>query len=115
MRRFLSISLASMLILATASPSAARTATIQTTAPLRDHEEQSVKGAIQEAVHSAVTGALAMGLRWVQVRRAIVLEDAVAVQILATDTEPKAGTGDEAPAPDGEQAPGVDDSSQTEF
>lgn len=115
MRRFISLSLLSMLIIATASPSEAKMATIQTTAPLRDHGEQAVKSAVQEALKSAVIGAVAMGFPWVQFSRATVLEDAVAVQILATDTDPEAGTGEEAPGPDNESADGIDDSPQTEF
>ncbi len=122
MHRLISLSLASFLIIATATPSAARMASIQTTAPLRDHEEQSVKSAVKEAVKSALTGAMAMGLPWVQIRRAVVLEDAVAVQILATDTDPEAATEQQAPepdkgSPDGSDASGdnTDQSPQAEF
>ena len=115
MRWLISLSLASMLMIAIASPSAAKMASIQTTAPLRDHEEQSVKSAVREAVRSALEGAIAMGLPWVRLSRAIVLEDAVAVQILATDTDPEAGTTEGVPEPDTESAPGDTDSFQTEF
>jgi hypothetical protein len=115
MLRFISRSLLSMLIITAASPSEAKMATIQTSAPLQDHGEQAVKRAIQEAVKSAVMGAVAMGLPWVRVSRAVVLEDAVAVQIMATDTDPESGTGEEAPGPDNGSADGVDDSPQTEF
>jgi hypothetical protein len=107
--------LACVLMITTAAPSAAKMATIQTTAPLRDHGEQTVKRAIQDAVESAVTGAIAMGLPWVQLGRAIVLEDAVAVQILATDTNPDARTGEEAPGSDSESAPSAEDPPETEF
>jgi hypothetical protein len=115
MRRLISLCLASVLVIATALPVAAKMATIQTIAPLRDHEEQSVKNALREAVRSAVTSALAMGLPWVRLRRAVVLQDAVAVQVLATDTDPKGETGGEVPTPDDKLLPGVDDSSRTEF
>ena len=49
---------------------------------------------------AAVVGARAMGLAWIQISRAFVLDDAVAVQILATDEDPGPNTEDEAPAPD---------------
>jgi hypothetical protein len=115
MRRLTSLCLASALVIAVALPVAAKMAAIETTAPLRDHEEQSVKTALREAVRSAVTGALAMGLPWVQLRRVVVLDNAVTVQVLATDTDPKGETGDEVPAPDGEVPPGVDEPARTEF
>jgi hypothetical protein len=119
MHRLISLSLASLLVIATATPSAARMASIQTTAPLQDHEEQSVKSAVKEAVKSAVTGAMAMGLPWVQIRRAVVLEDAVAVQILATDTDPEAATEQQAPDLDKESPDGpgsnIDQSPQADF
>jgi len=44
-----------------------------------------------------------MGLPWVQIRHAVVLEDAVAVQVLATDQKPNG----EAPEPDPGGAPGT--------
>jgi hypothetical protein len=88
-----------LLVLWVASPGSARVATIQTTAPLQDHAELSVKTALKEAVDAAVKGAVAMGLQWVQISRALVFEDAVAVQILATDT---------APEPDMEESPNPD-------
>jgi hypothetical protein len=39
---------------------------------------------------------------------ALVLENAVVVQILATDTDPEAGTGDDAWKPDTDPAPRAD-------
>jgi hypothetical protein len=41
-----------------------------------------------------------MGLPWVRISQALVLEDSVAVQIFATDGNPGPNTEDEAPAPD---------------
>ena len=49
---------------------------------------------------AAVAGATAMGLPWVRISQALVLEDSVAVQIFATDGNPGPNTEDEAPAPD---------------
>jgi hypothetical protein len=82
----------SLVVLLTVSPVWARVATIETTAPLRDHAEQSVNAAFQDAVQTAMRGAIAMGLSWVKINRAIVLENMVTVQLLATDTDP---TGEE--------------------
>ena len=97
--RWLILSL--LLIVVPVSPSAATVAAIATTVPLQDHEEQTINAALQAAVKAAVAGATAMGLAWVRISRALVLEDAVAVQIFATDTAPEPGTGEEAPDPDG--------------
>ncbi len=100
MRRFSWLGLAALLIVAPASPSAATVAAIATTAPLEDHQDQSVNAAFRAALKAAVVGATAMGLPWVRISRAIVLDDAVAVQILATDENLEPGTGEEAPDPD---------------
>jgi hypothetical protein len=102
-------------VLATASPGDATVATIATTAPLQDHEEQSVNAALQTALKAAVTGAMAMGLSWVRMSHAFVLENAVAVQILATDTDPDAGTGPDGWEPNTEPGPGADDPPKAEL
>jgi hypothetical protein len=109
MRRFRWLALGLLLAVVPAAPSAATVATIATTAPLEDHQEQSVNAALRAALKAAFTGAAAMGLPWVQISRALVLDDAVAVQILATDENPEPGTGEEGPDPDsgsGADAPG---------
>jgi len=41
-----------------------------------------------------------MGLAWIQISRGLVLDDAVAVRIFATDEDPGPNTEDQAPAPD---------------
>jgi hypothetical protein len=64
-------------------------ASIQTTAPLQDHAEQSIQAALKEAAETAVKGAAAMGLSWVRLVGTAVLDDMVAVQILASDTKPE--------------------------
>ena len=110
MRPFTCIAAALLLVLLAASPSLARVATIQTTAPLQDHAEPSVKAAFKEAVDAAVKGAMAMGLQWVQISKAFVLEDAVAIQILATDTDPQAGK----ETPDSDADPGAGSDRQLE-
>lgn len=89
MRTLNCLALTLLLVLCVGSPALARMASIQTTAPLQDHAEQSIQAAVKEAVETAVKGAAAMGMSWVQLGRAVVLQDMVAVQILASDTEPK--------------------------
>ncbi len=93
-----------------ASPALARVAVIETMAPLQDHTEQIIKLALKDAIQSAVKGAVAMGLPWIKVGEAHVLEDMVTVQILATDTAPEetqisspGGQPDHSPAPIGVQ------------
>jgi hypothetical protein len=75
------------LVVLAASPSWARVATIQTTAPLGDHSVASIKAAVTEAVRTAIRGAAAMGLSRVRLNHALVLQDAVVIQLLATDAD----------------------------
>lgn len=96
MARFCSLVLGLVLVLAPASPSVAKVVAIETTSPLEDHAEESVRVALEAAVEEAVTSAIAIGLPWVLMSHALVLEDAVVVQILATDTHPEAGKGEDA-------------------
>jgi len=112
MHRFSWLALALALVLAASSPSIATVAMIETTAPLQDHAEESVRIALLTAVEAAVTSAVAMGLPWVRISQALVLEDAVGVQILATDTDPEAGTNEETPGPDAEPGAGADEASE---
>lgn len=86
LRRF---AIALLLVLSLASLGWARTATIETRAPLHDHSEQSIKTALKHAVTVAMEHAVAMGLPWVQIHEARVLEKSVAVVIFATDTTPE--------------------------
>ncbi|HEV8674932.1 MAG TPA: hypothetical protein VGX21_12870 [Methylomirabilota bacterium] len=83
-----------------ASPALARVAAIETTAPLADHSAEAIEAALTQAVVTAVRGAVAMGLTWVQVRQAYVYTDLVSVQIVASDTEP-----DDADAAEPEERP----------
>jgi len=93
-----------LVVLGVASPVLARVAVIEIAAPLSDHAEQSVRAVLEEAVNTAVKGAVAMGLRWYKISKAVVLEDQVAVQILATDN---------ASAPEGEAAPETENDLET--
>src|SRR5512134_3934461 len=96
MGRFCWLVLGVVLVLAPASPSAAKLVEIETTSPLADHAEESVRVALEAAVKDAVTRAIAIGTPWVRMSHALVLEDAVVVRILATDTDPAMGTEEDA-------------------
>jgi hypothetical protein len=76
------------LLLCGGNPAVAGGALIETTAPLADRSEESVKAAVIAAIDKAVRGASAMGFAWFQLRDAQVTEHEVAVQILATDKDP---------------------------
>lgn len=107
MHAFGRLALAALLVVLFASPCLARVATIEATAPLLDQSEQSVKAALAEAVETAVHRAIAMGFSWVAISKALVLEDMVSVQILASDTDPD-GEGEAEPAAGGAPGPGPD-------
>ncbi len=77
------------LVLSAASTAVAGVAAIETTAPLEDYSEESIKAAVNEAVQTAARGALAMGLPWLHLRGAFVVANMVTVQVLATDVEPQ--------------------------
>jgi hypothetical protein len=76
-----------VLALALATPALARIASIETTAPLADQSEGSIKAALEQAVRTAVQGAVAMGFQWVHVRQAVIFTDMVSVRVLASDSE----------------------------
>jgi hypothetical protein len=94
--RITPIVLSIVLAFALATPALARVASIETTAPLADQSEDSIKAALEQAVLTAVRGAVAMGLLWVHIRQAVVFTDLVSVQVLASDSELPGE--DEAPA-----------------
>jgi len=100
MRAIGQLALALLLVLAVASPGLAGVAVIEATAPLQDHSKPAIEAAFKEAVKTAMRGAVAMGLPWVQVREAVVLKDMVAIRVLATDVKPDKEPGD--PGPGGE-------------
>jgi hypothetical protein len=75
------------LIGVTTSPALAGMAAIETTAPLKDESEASVKAAVSQAVEQAMQGAKAMGLPKIELRGARVLPGAVTVLIIAKDVD----------------------------
>ena len=89
-----------------AAPAVARgepesVALIETTVPLEDSSEEGIAAAVSRALENAVRGAAAMGLNWVQLRRAYRAGDHIGVQVLAATEALDTGTDEEtAPAPD---------------
>ena len=78
-------------------------ALIETTVPLEDTSDTGIRAAVDRAIDSAVRGALAMGLSWVQLQRAYVAGGYVGVQVLAATEAPATATEDEpasGPEPD---------------
>jgi hypothetical protein len=75
------------LVMAVGTPALARVAAIRTAAPIADSSDAAVEAAFVEAVEAAVRGAVAMGLSRVALRDAVVLQDAVLVEIVATDAD----------------------------
>jgi hypothetical protein len=89
-RTFLGATLAFALLVCPGQPAAlAGEALIETTAPLADRSEESIQAAVTAAIDKAVRGASAMGFAWVQLRDAQVFGNEVAIQILATDEDPR--------------------------
>ena len=68
-------------------------ALIETSVPLEDTSDAGIADAVNRAVTSAVRGAAAMGLSWVQLQRAYVSGGYVSVQVLAaTESLDETGT-----------------------
>jgi hypothetical protein len=111
-RTLLGATLALGLLVCSGQPSAsAGGALIETTAPLADRSEASVKAAVIAAIDKAVRGAAAMGFAWFELRDAQISGNEVAIQILAGDDDPAAT--DEA-APGAESDATEDDEAVTE-
>ena len=94
--------IACLLVLSFAGLAPGQTVVIEATAPLEDTSELGISAALDSALESAVLGAMAMGLTWVEVHSAYVGDGYVRVQVLAA-AQPPAGTGragDRAPETD---------------
>jgi len=74
-------------------------ALIETTVPLEDTSDAGIAAAVNRAVSSAVRGAAAMGLSWVQLQRAYVSGGYVGVQVLAATESLDMAAQDDAAAP----------------
>jgi len=100
MRTVFGVTLALGLLVCAAQTATASGAVIQTTAPLSDGSDESVKVAMASAIDRAVRGASAMGFSWVQLQDARIAEHEVVVEILATDDDPDQ---DVTPGPDADK------------
>jgi hypothetical protein len=80
--------LALALALTVAAPAVAwaRTAVIELAAPVQDQSHDAIRTALHDAVEQATRGAAAMGLPYVDLRDAEMVGDAVAIQLLASDS-----------------------------
>ncbi len=96
LRRLVSVPL--LLVLAMSSPGWARVIKMETAAPLKDQSDASVELALKGAVDTCARGALAMGLSWIRLHRAVLAGDQVIVQMIATDDDDE-DEEDEAAAP----------------
>ena len=61
--------------------------TIEAAASLSDHSPETLERALKEALDTAVQGATTMGLTWVRLDGARVLEDAVVVRMVVCDDD----------------------------
>jgi hypothetical protein len=99
-KRLLSITL--LMVLATSSIAWGRAVRCQTAAPLTDHSDASLESALADAVDACVRRATTMGLAWIRLEVAVVLDDRVIVRMIASDDE---ADGDEDGADNGTPRP----------
>ena len=76
-----------LVVMALGAPAWARTVTIETAVPLSDHSPETLERAIKEALDITVRDAATMGFSWIRLDGARVLEDSVAVRMVATDDD----------------------------
>jgi hypothetical protein len=102
MRALSRIAVALLLVLVGVSPVFAGAAVIETTAPLSEHSNESIKTAVVTAVETAARGAKAMGLSRIALNDVRVLPSMVIVQVLATDMSSESGPNAPGSGPDDE-------------
>src|SRR5262247_4425431 len=88
MRHLVPLALVLLLMSATVSPAWARTVVIESTVPLADNSEETLKSAVRKAIENAVRGAVALGLRSLQVNGAQVFSNALVLRLIGTDEDP---------------------------
>lgn len=98
MKHVVSFVLTALLAMALISPAWGRTVLIETTVPLADDSEETLKQAMEQAIQRAVQGATALGLNWVRLDGARVFSNALMLRMIATDNDPREDDG-EADAP----------------
>ena len=88
MRHLVPLALILLLMSAIVTPVWARTVAIESTVPLADDSEETLRSAIKKAIENAVRGAAALGLRAMQVNGAQVFSNALMLRLIATDDDP---------------------------
>jgi diacylglycerol kinase len=88
MRHLVPLALVLLLMSAIVTPAWARTVVIESTVPLADDSEETLRSAIKKAIENAVRGAAALGLRAMQVNGAQVFSNALMLRLIATDDDP---------------------------
>jgi hypothetical protein len=73
--------------LSSGAPAQASVVQLENTAPLRDHSDGAIQGAIERALDGCVRAAREMQLTWVSLQAAVVLPDRVRVRATASDEE----------------------------
>ena len=94
MKNVASFVLTMLLAMTLISPAWRRTVLIETTVPLADDSEETLKRAMNQAIQRAVQGATALGLSWVRVDGAQVFSNALMLRMIATDGEPNDDDGE---------------------
>jgi len=98
MRHLVPLALLLLLMSATVPPAWARTVVIESTVPLADNSEETLRSAVKKAIENAVRGAAALGLRAISVNGAQVFSNALMLRLLATDDDPADDDPDEVEA-----------------
>jgi hypothetical protein len=110
MKRIIRLLVGCTAVLTLASPAAARVAAIETTVPLADDSEPAMHAAVEEALSTLALGAQAMGLPHLHLLGAAIVDHAVVIRVLATDT-PAADEPSAPASPDESVPPSKDDGS----
>jgi hypothetical protein len=76
-----------LLGLVAVDPAWATVVHLENTAPVQDHSEGAIEGAIERALDGCVRAASAMQLTWVSLQDVVVLPDRVLVRVEASDEE----------------------------
>lgn len=75
------------LVLGLSSPGWARIVRMETAVALPDRSDAAIESALRGALDTCVRGAMAMGLSWIRLERAILGEDRLIVRMVGSDDE----------------------------
>jgi hypothetical protein len=94
---------------------AARTVSIQAAVPLPDSSDAEFQRALHNAVETCVRGAVAMGMSWIRLQHAAIVEKQLIVEVIGSDdaeSGPNGHDGDQGPNSHDEQRPDGHDGGQ---